>query len=49
MIGRDQIALNAVACHLRASICVSHCSSLTRCGNPVEFRFNVSERRSALV
>jgi hypothetical protein len=40
MIGRDQIALNAVDCHLRTSICVSHCSSLTPCGNAVEFRFN---------
>jgi len=41
MIGRDEIALNAVDCHLRASTRVSHCSSLTRCGNAVEFRFNV--------
>jgi hypothetical protein len=37
MIGRDQIALKAVGCHLRASICASHCSSLTRRGNAVEF------------
>ena len=41
MIGRDQIALNAVDCHLRTSICVLHCSSLTPCGNAVEFPFNV--------
>ncbi|MDT5045729.1 MAG: hypothetical protein QOG75_1582, partial [Mycobacterium sp.] len=41
MIGRDEIALNAVDCHLRTSICVSHCSSPTLCGDVVEFRFNV--------
>jgi hypothetical protein len=27
MIGHDEIALNAVDCHLRTSICVSHRSS----------------------
>jgi hypothetical protein len=47
MIGRDEIALNAVDCHLRTSICVSHCSSPTLCGDVVEFRFNVSGCRSA--
>jgi hypothetical protein len=41
MIGRDEFALNAVDCDLRTSICVLHCSSLTPCGNAVEFRFNV--------
>jgi hypothetical protein len=35
MIGRDEIALNAVDCSSE-----SHCSSLILCGNAVEFRFN---------